>query len=241
LEPLGDELNLETSLEFTLPPGELDRIFIDGSSSVPQALRVEDHRAAPPPEEIPAPPSGALVVASHAHAELPQINPRRRRLPVAVWAAAAALLAVALIAQWVIANGEWLSSHLPPLIGGVDPHKELAAYQLRAGVSGEPAAKGVLRVRASITNTAPRAEVYPLLRVTLANRFGVRVAQREFEPSDYLGKAAAARRLAPGERAEATLDIVDPGKDAEGFEIDVCIRRTGGNLLCTGDAAPPVT
>jgi hypothetical protein len=46
--------------------------------------------------------------------------------------------------------------------------------------------------------------------------------------------------LSPGERVDAVLDIVDPGKDAEGFEIDVCIRGADRRLLCAGDAASQV-
>ena len=46
--------------------------------------------------------------------------------------------------------------------------------------------------------------------------------------------------LAPGERVDATLDILDPGKDAEGFEIDVCLRNAKKRIVCAGDAATPV-
>ena len=48
--------------------------------------------------------------------------------------------------------------------------------------------------------------------------------------------SAPLRMLAPGERVDATLDIVDPGKDAEGFEIDVCLRGSNGKITCVGDA-----
>jgi hypothetical protein len=36
---------------------------------------------------------------------------------------------------------------------------------------------------------------------------------------------------------DATLNILDPGKDAEGFEIDVCIRNAEKKIFCAGDAA----
>jgi hypothetical protein len=123
------------------------------------------------------------------------------------------------------------------LLGSSKQTASLASYQLRQwGVTGDPAAKGTLRVRASIMNTAAQLQPYPLLRVTLANRFGARVGAREFEPAEYLG-AATGRMLAPGERVDATLDIVDPGKDAEGFEIDVCVRGADKRVACAGDAA----
>jgi hypothetical protein len=104
------------------------------------------------------------------------------------------------------------------------------------GVTGDPGANGTLRVRASIMNTAPELQPYPLLRVSLVNRFGSRIGAREFQPAEYLGHVVA-RMLAPGERVDATLDILDPGKDAEGFEIDVCLRTSEDKVVCAGDAA----
>jgi hypothetical protein len=164
------------------------------------------------------------------------------------WLAAAIAAGVLLIAQVVHQNREWLAAHAP--LGGslralyskmgapVAPPANLSAYQLRQwGVTGDPAAEGTLRVRASILNTAAQLEPYPLLRVTLANRFGGSIGTRDFEPSEYLGKPTA-KLLAPGERADATLDILDPGKSAEGFEIDVCLRGADRRVSCANDKAP---
>jgi predicted Zn finger-like uncharacterized protein len=177
------------------------------------------------------------MLSSFTHAELPEINAPRRQLPFAAWVSAAAVLSILLAAQMIHSNRDWLAS--AHLLGGGSTTlaANLAAYQLRQwGVTGDPAAKGTLRVRASIMNAAAQLQPYPLLRVTLANRFGTRVGEREFEPAEYLGRATA-RLLSPGERIDATLDILDPGKDAEGFEIDVCVRGAEKKILCAGDAA----
>jgi predicted Zn finger-like uncharacterized protein len=165
------------------------------------------------------------------------------------WLAAAIAAGVVLIAQVVHQNREWLAAHAP--LGGslralyskmgtpVAPPANLSAYQLRQwGVTGDPAGDGTLRVRASILNTAAQLEPYPLLRVTLANRFGGSIGTRDFEPSEYLGKPTA-KLLAPGERTDATLDILDPGKNAEGFEIDVCLRGADRRVSCANDKSPP--
>jgi hypothetical protein len=115
----------------------------------------------------------------------------------------------------------------------------LAVFQLRQwGVSGDAAADATLRVRASILNTSTQLQPFPLLRVTLANRYGTRIGAREFEPNEYLGKPIA-RLLSPGEKVDAILNILDPGKDAEGFEIDVCLRGGDKRIVCANDAAPP--
>jgi hypothetical protein len=178
------------------------------------------------------------MLSSFRHAELPEINAPPRRLPFAAWVSAAVVLSILLAAQVIHSNSEWLATHAHFLGGGSTTlAANLSAYQLRQwGVTGDPAAKGTLRVRASIMNVAAQLQPYPLLRVTLANRFGTRVGEREFEPAEYLGKATA-RMLSPGERIDATLDILDPGKDAEGFEIDVCVRGSDKKILCAGDTA----
>jgi len=301
--PVDEDLASEASLEFTLHPGDLDRVFIETSPSVIQLLAAESAvtaapvqppsqtppqmppqtplrpakpRAPPPEPQAPEPlsPDAALafeataaalaavsgtgatpvppsknsgfevsekvrleMLSSFTHAELPPINAPRRRLPYPVWVAAAVLLGVLLVVQLIVGNRAWLAVHAPLLLGGAASPPDLSAYQLRQwGVTGDPAAKGTLRVRASVMNSAAQLEPYPMLRLTLANRFGTRIGQREFEPADYLGKAPL-RMLSPGERVDATMDIVDPGKDAEGFEIDVCLRGTNAKITCVGDAA----
>jgi predicted Zn finger-like uncharacterized protein len=285
LEPIDDGLDSAASLEFTLPPGELDRIFIETTPSVLQVLATEGHRtertprvplqargmpseapAAPAAAPAPQTPEGPAVadsvvavaaaalsgriaglevsknvrqdmMASSAHPQLPQINAPHRQLPFAAWLSAAIVFALLLVSQVLLANRDWLAVHAPLVGGGASSGAKLSAYQLRQwGVTGDPGAKGTLRVRASIMNTAAHLQPYPLLRVTLANRFGTRVAEREFEPSEYMGKATV-HMLAPGERADAILDILDPGKDAEGFEIDVCLRGADKKRVCAGDAA----
>jgi predicted Zn finger-like uncharacterized protein len=316
-DPATEQIG-ETSLEFTLPPGELDRIFVetkkgirarvppappqeseepeeievfnaaDPNSAVPIAPipksttpAAASPAPAPAPAHVPAPasapaPSGFEVPEevrlemlsgidsspeAESIAELEQSSrPVKRRIspfdhapqesdPAFIpWLAAAIAAGVLLIAQVVHQNREWLAAHAP--LGGslralyskmgapVTPPANLSAYQLRQwGVTGDPAADGTLRVRASILNTAAQLEPYPLLRVTLANRFGGSIGTRDFEPSEYLGKPTA-KLLAPGERADATLDILDPGKSAEGFEIDVCLRGADRKVSCANDKAP---
>jgi hypothetical protein len=171
------------------------------------------------------------------------------------WGGAGAALALMLLGQMLHENRTWLAAHGPlrgPLQGlyavlgvKVQPPVNLSAYQLRQwGVTGDPNAAGTLRLRASILNTSAQLQPYPLLRVALANRFGTRIGTRDFEPAEYLGHPNV-RLMTPGERADATLDIQDPGKDAEGFEIDVCLR-SDQSIACAADAAtqsgaPPAT
>jgi predicted Zn finger-like uncharacterized protein len=237
------------ALEFTLPPGDLDRVFIDPTAVRPSSLAGAE-AIAPRAESM-----GGLDVADHVRRDV-LAGLRQRQLgepgepaqPAIqlAWRGAAAVLALVLLAQMIHENRAWLAAHGPlrgplqSLYGAlgvkVQAPVNLSAYQLRQwGVTGDPNAAGTLRVRASILNTSAQLQPYPLLRVTLANRFGTHVGARDFEPAEYLGRPTA-RLMTPGERADATLDIQDPGKDAEGFEIDVCLRA-GQSISCAADAA----
>ena len=259
-----DDLLQEAAFEFTLPPGELDRIFVESRPRLLQVTPTSPEAAPTPPppstdEPVEKPPTraGGPVVSEGARREvlagfeelaLPQIVVRSRRgLPFAVWLCAAIFLALCLAAQMIHENREWIATHAPlgsrlrglyAALGVAVPlAANLSAYQLRQwGVTGDPGANGTLRMRASILNTAAQAQPYPLLRVTLANRFGSPLGARDFEPAEYVGKPVT-RMLAPAERVDATLDILDPGNDAEGFEIDVCLRGIDQKIRCAADAA----
>jgi predicted Zn finger-like uncharacterized protein len=303
----------ERSMEFTLPPGELDRIFVESkkraprasapaSSSAPspseaateadavaeadaaaEADAVVDARAVVDAEAVtgaeaelaPHPESAAVNIRSArgrasgfevpedvrrdmlAEYE-PRIQPGRvarhsmlpsARRPLILWLGAAIVSALLLITQIVHQNREWFVAHAHgPFGAGVrllygamgaplPAPANLSAYQLRQwGVTGDPDANGTLRLRASILNTAAQLQPYPLLRVTLADRFGKSIGTRDFEPTEYMGKPTA-RMLTPGERVDATLQILDPGKNAEGFEIDVCLRGVDKKISCANDVA----
>jgi predicted Zn finger-like uncharacterized protein len=266
----AEELADDGAFDFTLPPGELDRVFVEptprsrsaapAAGSEPEDAHIDALLDDSSSTTAGAHRGGGGVVSEDARREmlagftetsLAELEPPSAPTPALAlfsWLTAAIVLALLLGAQVIRENRPWLAQHAPlrgPLHGlyaalgiAVPSAANLAAYQLRQwGVTGDPSAAGTLRVRASILNTGAQLQPYPLLRVTLANRFGARIGARDFEPTEYMGKPIV-RMLAPGERADATLDILDPGKDAEGFEIDVCIRGLDQKITCAGDAAP---
>jgi len=286
-------IDSDRSMEFTLPPGELDRIFVESKKKpllpLPGALAEPktEPESEPEPEvesevkpevepetepetrsreESSAPHRAGLEVPEDVRREMlagiedEYLDPAsavlsmgRSRTPRGVrlaWLGAAVFSALLLLAQIVHQNRDWFVAHshgplgkavraLYGAMGAPLPQPaSLSAYELRQwGVTGDPDANGTLRVRASILNTAAQLQPYPLLRVTLADRFGKKIGARDFEPGEYLGKPTA-RLLAPGERVDATLAILDPGKNAEGFEIDVCLRAADQRVACANDVAP---
>jgi predicted Zn finger-like uncharacterized protein len=119
------------------------------------------------------------------------------------------------------------------------PRWDLSAYEVhQLGASAATQASGELTVRASVKNDAGRPQPLPLLRVTLLDRFGNRLASRDVPPRAYLGAAAAADALLPaGERVDAQMAFVDPGRAAVGFEIDACLPTLSAQVHCANDAA----
>jgi hypothetical protein len=209
----------------------------------------DDAAAAPSQRTSPQEPGADADAADTVVAELAGEGAAR---PVAaprwMWAATV-VFGLALVAQLVHlyreelvaqpALREPLTRVYAALGRPLEPRWELGRYELRQqGVVAEPVAAGTLTVRASIRNGAGRAQPAPLLRVTLQDRFGNRIATRDLTPREYGGAAAIAPApmLAPGQRIDAEVSLLDPGGEAVGFELDVCLRRTDGMVSCANDA-----
>ena len=167
----------------------------------------------------------------------------RRRWP---WSMVAAALILLFAVQVVHSQRDELlrQANIGPLLARVyaligmpiAAPTDLAAYELRQwGAATDATQPGRLLLRASIVNRATYAQPYPLLRVALQDRFGTTIGAREIEPADYLPGSVATRLLAPGQRTDAEIRLVDPGKDAVGFEMDVCLPSAGG-VRCANEA-----
>jgi len=211
--------------------------------------------AAPRPAPRPAPPRArpapeAPVRAPHKtrpRADVDQSAGMERLLPH-LWRAGAGVALLVLLAQIVNHYRDQLAAtarlHRPltalyaSLGVALVPRWDLRAYEVRQlGASVEPTSSGVITVRASIKNAAPQPQPLPLLRVTLQDRFGNRIAARDVAPPSYLPHAPpASALLSAGERIDAEMGFVDPGANAVGFEIDACLPTSGGEVTCANDA-----
>jgi predicted Zn finger-like uncharacterized protein len=176
-----------------------------------------------------------------------RLRARPRRSSIA-WSIGALLLVLALLAQVAhffrqdLVRNPQVGSLLKDIYSRIgyplSPNWDLAAFELRQwGNGGVPDARGQLAVRASLTNRAAFAQPHPILRLELDNRFGDAIAVRDFEPAEYLkDPSEASRLLGPGASAEAELLLVDPGRDAVGYQLDVCLRESAAILRCAQEA-----
>lgn len=160
------------------------------------------------------------------------------------WTLGSLVLALVLLAQVTHHFRQDLARH--PQVGPVlravyerlglplSPNWDLRAFELRQWGNDSPAdSDGRLSVRASLTNRATFAQPHPVLRLELEDRFGDPVAVRDFEPGDYLKDPSQATRLmGASATTEAELLIADPGRDAVGYRLDVCMRESANLLRC---------
>jgi predicted Zn finger-like uncharacterized protein len=204
--------------------------------------------AAPAPAPEPVPASAAPASPAET-SPAPQTNTEpqpheafelvaRSRTSLA-WRLGAGVLVTALALQIVNHYRDALAAS--PALGGpvhalysalgvkLAPRWNVHAYEVRQlGASVAGATPGEIVVHASVKNGASAAQPLPLLRVTLQDRFGNRIAARDVPPRDYLPSSAApSSLLAAGSRVDATMVFVDPGPQAVGFEIDACLPIAG--------------
>jgi hypothetical protein len=96
-------------------------------------------------------------------------------------------------------------------------------------------------VRLSVANHAPRAQPMPLLRLTLLDRYGKRIAARELTPQEYVPRGQAPRGfLDRDQRIDSEITVRDPGSDSASFELDVCLTLQG-QVRCAGDGLAGAT
>jgi predicted Zn finger-like uncharacterized protein len=212
---------------------------------VPDQLDIDLGALEPP--ETPEPPDTPDAPAEPDIDAL-QANEPRRPQYYAAYAAGAALLALLFAGQLVHYQREalvaWpaLSGPLSRLYAAIGQpiqlRGDLGAYDLRQlGAVAPPDAAGTLLVRASLRNLSPRPQPMPLLRVTLQDRYGNRIASRDLAAAEYQQRptgTAAATLLAAGARLETAVQLVDPGGNAVGFELDVCLVEAG-STRCAND------
>jgi predicted Zn finger-like uncharacterized protein len=202
---------------------------------------------------LPADAGAALAapVPDTQQTNTPQVPPesafelatRRPRAGLA-WTLGTGALTIALVLQVVNHYRDALAAN-PSLTGPLSavysalgvklaPRWNIHAYDVRQlGASVAGAAAGEIVVRASVKNSASRAQPLPLLRVILQDRFGNRIAARDVAPGDYLPTSPTpGALLAAGDRVDATMVFVDPGPEAVGFEIDACLRQQSGEVAC---------
>jgi predicted Zn finger-like uncharacterized protein len=86
-------------------------------------------------------------------------------------------------------------------------------------VQSHPRYNNSLLITASIVNRADFPQHYPDVEITMTDIAQKRVATRRFEPVEYLAGSSPDGAFEPQVAVHLMLEVLDPGKDAVGFEF----------------------
>jgi len=101
------------------------------------------------------------------------------------------------------------------------PWREPAAFTLlERDVRPDPHRAGVLHVSAGFRNDARWSQPWPALLLTLSDADGRVAGARAFSPAEYLAAPATQNRLASGQSAKVSFDVVEPTRDVVAFTFD---------------------
>lgn len=90
-----------------------------------------------------------------------------------------------------------------------------------------------LTIYSRIGNNSGEALPYPLVHLSLTDRFEDIIGSAVLEPAEYLPEDADPRKpVPPGSSFNAVVSIASPSPDATGFKLNVCYRIGGGQLRC---------
>lgn len=186
--------------------------------------------------EMPAPPvdQGELFARPRTSASAPRFvrQPGRPTTPPQWrWWIASVVLLLLLLGIYPIANRDELASDpnwrpsLQRLCDSVGctlpPWSELSAFEVTAREVGpHPSVKGALLITVTFHNKAAFAQAWPLLELTFSDVNGRQLGMRRFKPTEYLGNAPKTALIAADQSVSATLEVVNPGRDAVAYNFD---------------------
>lgn len=158
----------------------------------------------------------------------------RKGTPLSAWLGALTAIALILLlaAQYLRAHRYALANYaeLRPLLfvicraSGCElpPRRDLDKLELLShGVFSHPTTEGALMIKARFVNRANFEQPYPVVQVSLANLQGQIIARRRFSPNEYLDpQSTPTATLGPGQTAQLSLEVNDPGRSALAFEFE---------------------
>lgn len=196
------------------------------SQEPPEDLRLSPKTAPPAaPEET--------AEASYNFSEL--VFPEEHRpagRSTAAWSFAIMGLLVLLVFQYVYFMREdlarypelrpWLEKMCAQMGCKLPLLRDLNALEItHRQIHSHPTVKGALLINATFVNTADFTQPYPILQISLSDISGNVVAQRRLQPQEYLGDGVdIGQGLSPRTPVHVVLEVVDPGRDAVGFQFE---------------------
>ncbi len=120
------------------------------------------------------------------------------------------------------------------------PAWDLQAYELRNKVAESNRSNpGALDILARIAVVGNEPVGLPLVRVTLLDRLSRPLGSRVFQPEEYIrGNSPPGQVVKPGTQIPVEISLKDPGTDALGFDVDICVMSRHEGVICRAEREP---
>ena len=157
--------------------------------------------------------------------------------------AGSTLLALLLFVQVIHAYREELSTYdlfnqtigpIYRMLGNpVTPDWDIKGWQFEATNGSVADGEDVLTIFSRIGNRSELPLPYPLVHVSLTDRWEEIIGSRVLEPNEYLaGNLDPSKPVVPGDNFTAVITVEEPSVDATGFKVNVCYRVSPGRVRC---------
>jgi hypothetical protein len=118
----------------------------------------------------------------------------------------------------------------------VTPAWDISGWRFEATKGSTGDDDELLTIYSRVGNKADEPLPYPLISVSLTDRFEDIIGSKVLEPGDYLAENLDTRQpVDPGDTFSAIISIEAPAAEATGFKLNVCYRQPGGQLKCAID------
>lgn len=113
------------------------------------------------------------------------------------------------------------------------PTWDIAGWRFEATKDDLDETGDVLTIYSRVGNNSEEALPYPLVHLSLTDRFEDVIGSTVLEPGDYLPQDSDPRKLvAPGNTFNAVIAIDSPPENAFGYKLNVCYRLASEQLRC---------
>ena len=115
----------------------------------------------------------------------------------------------------------------------VTPEWNIKGWQFEVTNGNVDESESALTIVSRIVNRAEQPLPYPLIHVSLTDRWEDVMGSRILEPGEYLaGDLDPSSPVLPGENFTAVITIDNPSAEATGFKLYVCYRVSSGTVRC---------
>ncbi len=115
----------------------------------------------------------------------------------------------------------------------VTPDWDIKGWQFESTSGSTDDNEQVLTVFSRLVNKSETPLPFPLVHVSLTDRWEEIIGSRVLEPNEYLaGDLDPSKPVTPGENFTAVITIENPSEEATGFKLNVCYRVSPGRVRC---------